>query len=138
LRREYGLDLDDLWAGDLRPTVLLELVDNLSPQASLWRALDPDVVWDLPGTLLALLVDEIRVLRWEFERVNFKGKNRPPDPLPRPGVKPPEDKATFGGGASALPIDEMAEWLGWTRTPEITPAGRALPHRDTRGRFTKN
>ena len=95
-------------------------------------------MWDLQATLTALLIDEIRVLRWEFERVNFKGKTRPPDPIPRPGVAPAEDKTTFGGGASVLPLDEMAEWLGWSDrmpVPEFDRAGRVLPKRDERGRF---
>lgn len=118
----------------MRPLVLLDYIESLSPQAALWRAIEPDVVWDLQAMLTALLIDEIRVLRWEFERVNFKGKTRPPEPLPRPGVAKPEDKTVFGGGASALPMDEMAAWLGWADRPEIT-SGRVLPRRDARGRF---
>ncbi len=96
------------------------------------------MAWGLSEHLMALLIDEIRALRWEFERVNFKGKTRPPNPLPRPGVSKPEEKTTYGGGASVLPIDEMAAWLGWAQTTEFTDTGRALPPRDPRGRFTKN
>lgn len=122
----------------MRPSVLLDLIDHLSPQAALWRAIDPEVIWGLSEMLTALLIDEIRALRWEFERVNFKGKTRPPDPLPRPGVRKPEEKTTYGGGSSVLPIDEMATWLGWAITPETDTPGRTLPRRDARGRFTTN
>lgn len=116
-RREYGLDIDQvIEERSMRPSVVLDLIDNLSPQAALWRAINPDSVWTLEAMLLAAVVDELRAYRWEFSRVNFKGRQRPPDPIPRPGVTPPVDKQTFGGRESALPLDEMAAWLGerWT------------------------
>lgn len=94
------------------------------------QAIDPDAAWGLPEMLLAQLIDELRALRWEFERVNFKSRARPPEPFPRPGVSPPQDTTTYGGGAAVLPIEEMTEWLGWT-APRPT-----LPPRDARGRFT--
>lgn len=118
----------------MRPLVLLDYIESLSPQAALWRAIEPDVVWDLQAMLTALLIDEIRVLRWEFEKVNFKGKHKPPEQIPRPGVAPKEDKKTFGGRESALPIDQMGEWLGWGVG---VPAGRKVQPRDARGRFVK-
>ena len=39
----------------LRPTVLLDLIDHLSPGASLWRALDPDAL--VPVAALGLLTE---------------------------------------------------------------------------------
>ena len=123
----------------MRPTVLLDLIDNLSPSAALWRAIDPDVVWDLQATLTALLIDEIRVLRWEFERVYFKGKTRPPDPIPRPGAAPPSERTVERVGASEG-FDTIAEFDAWyagvqaSRT-EVDTRGRAMPPRDEQGRF---
>lgn len=114
LRREYhGLDLDAVLAErSIRPTVLLDLIENLSPQASVWRAIDPDVVWGLDPMLLALLVDEVRVLRYEFEKVHFKGTPKLPEPLPRPGVTQHEDveKTVIGSGEG---FDTMAEFDAW-------------------------
>lgn len=112
LRREYhGLDLDAVLADrSIRPTVLLDLIDHLSPQASVWRAIDPDVAWTPDLMLLALLTDEIRVLRWEFERANFKGKPEKPEPIPRPGVKPKTEVETIGKGEGFDTIEEFDAW----------------------------
>lgn len=105
----------------VRPSVLLDLIDHLSPSASLWRAIDPDVAWGMEPMLLALIVDEIRVLRWEFERVNFKGRPPRPEQVPRPGVGPAVDRAVYGGATSAVALDEMAAWLGWAQGPGDEP-----------------
>lgn len=94
----------------VRPMALLDLIEWLPPEAAVWRSIEPDVVWGLPESLLALLVDEIRVLRWEFERVNFKGKTKPPEPLPRPGVKPQTEVDVIGKGDGFDTIEEFERW----------------------------
>jgi len=111
MRREYGVDIDAVLAErSIRPTVLLDLIDNLSPSASLWRAIDPDVAWTPDLMLTALLVDEIRVLRWEFEKVNFRGKAPRPEPIPRPGVTPSMERSVIGAGEG---FDTIAEFDAW-------------------------
>lgn len=62
--------------------------------------------WTLANLLLAEVADAVRVANWQ--RGSAK-KNEYPKPIPRPGVKPTTQ--TYGKGA--LPIDDMAEWLGW-------------------------
>lgn len=125
----------------MRPLALLDLIENLSPQAALWRAIDPEVLWDLQAMLTALLIDEMRVLRWEFERVNFKGKAKPPEPLPRPGVAPVVQRDTIGAGEGFDTIEEFDAWYASVKAerrmgvPEIDARNRALPQRDARGRF---
>lgn len=94
----------------VRPMALLDLIEWLPADAAVWRSIEPDTVWGLPESLLALLVDEIRVLRWEFERVNFKGKTKPPEPLPRPGVKPKAEVETIGKGDGFDTIEEFERW----------------------------
>lgn len=120
---------------------LLDLVDNLPVDAALWRAIEPDTVWGLSESLMALLVDEIRVLRWEFERVNFKGRStKPPEPLPRPGVKPQVEREVIGKGEGFDTIEEFEAWYASARrmpAPEVDSNGRVLPARDERGRFVK-
>lgn len=85
----------------------------------MWRAIDPDVVWGLDPMLLALLVDEIRVLRWQFERVHFKGKPERPKPIPRPGVAPePEvEKVAPDGG-----FDTIEEFQAWYAARQWQPS----------------
>ncbi len=108
----------------LQPTVLLDLIDHLSPGASLWRALDPDALWALEPMLLALLVDELRVLRWEFERAHFTGRRPPPEPLPRPGVAAragDRDRHTVGAGTGFDTLADFDRWYAARRTDHRAP-----------------
>ena len=116
----------------------MDLIDHLSPQASVWRVIDPDVVWTPDLMLLAALVDEIRVLRWEFEKVNFKGKSKRPEPIPRPGVQPSVERDVVGAGDGFETIADFDAWYAQVQAvqrPEITEAGQILPRRDASGRF---
>lgn len=88
----------------------------------MWRAIDPDVAWTPDLMLLALLTDEIRVLRWEFERVNFKGKATRPDPIPRPGVAAPVEKTVVGAGEGFETMAEFDAWYAAREWREL-PAG---------------
>lgn len=131
----------------MRPTVLLDLIDNLSPSAALWRAIDPNVLWGLPEMLSALLIDEVRALRWVFERANFKGHKPPPEPLPRPGVAGSEttDRDVIGAGEGFDTIAEFDAWYAEIRAEQRMPVpelasdpGQRLPQRDPRGRFVRS
>lgn len=64
-----------------------------------------DAPWGLKEMLLAQIADEIAVSNWIASRGK---KSDYPKPIPRPGVGP-----TKIGGKGALPMDEMAAWLGW-------------------------
>lgn len=48
--------------------------------------------WSQTEMLLALLVDSVRSLQYALIKVNG-GKGKPPDPIPRPGVKPKGKRA---------------------------------------------
>lgn len=69
--------------------------------------MNPDAAdWGLPESLLAEVADALRVANWQ----RGQGKRADyPKPIPRPGVK--AEAKTYG--RDALPIDQMAEWLGW-------------------------
>lgn len=80
-----------------------------SPRSSaLFRAMHPEEhEWNLPELLLAEIADAVRVANWqrgEGKRADY------PKPIPRPGVK----AASTTYGKDAIPISDMAEWLGWT------------------------
>lgn len=79
----------------------------------MWRAIrpaEPDDEWTLEAQLLALIADRLAVLVY-VEAKRAGGKPPKPKPIPRPGVKPDQDVTQMG--ADPLPLDEMAEWLGW-------------------------
>lgn len=99
--REVGTDR--LSWGDVYTVV------RQSPRSSaLFRAVNPDAhEWTLPNLLLAEVADAVRVANWQ--RGSGK-KAEYPKAIPRPGVAP--ESLTYGKGA--IPIDEMADWLGWT------------------------
>lgn len=85
----------------------LLVICKQAPQTSaLYRAVDPDWRWGLREQLLAAAVDALNGANWQ--RGQGREQDRP-KPIPRPGVEP--DAKQFGRGA--LPVDEMADWLGW-------------------------
>lgn len=80
-----------------------------SPRSSaLFRAMNPDEhEWSLSNLLLGEVADAVRVANWQ--RGSGK-KGDYPKPIPRPGVQKTDE--TYG--KTAIPMDEMAEFLGWT------------------------
>lgn len=67
-----------------------------------------EALWGMQEQLLAGAVDALRILIWQQTKDGEKGRNQP-DPIQRPGVEP-KSKVI---GKGAIPIDEMADWLGW-------------------------
>lgn len=71
-------------------------------------------MWGNLEMLTALGVDSIQHAEWSAARLNPHAKGvapKPPKQIPRPGVVDEEADKVHGAG-SALPSDEMAEWLG--------------------------
>lgn len=112
-RRFYGMGLDEA-PGVCTLREFCAMVAHLPEESATMRAVNPDWRWGLIEHLLAALLDETRAGWWLYERVTTKSKRRPPKPVERPGVEvaPDADTTTWGKG-SALPLDEMREWLGW-------------------------
>lgn len=71
---------------------------------------NPDThLWSLTEFLLAEVADAVRIANWQ----RGSGARRDyPKPIPRPGVEPDRDSKTYRG--DALPLEDMAAWLGWT------------------------
>lgn len=91
---------------------------HLPPESATARAIrppEPDDLWDLDAHLLAIIADRLGVLQ-AISTATYSGQRKVkfPKSIPRPGLVGDDDSKTFGGGDSALPIDEMAEWLGWS------------------------
>lgn len=103
-----GLRLRDVGTERLSWGDLYAVLRHSPRSSALFRALHPDDhEWTLPALLLAEVADAARVANWQ----RGSGKKADyPKPIPRPGVVP--ESLTYGKGA--IPIDEMADWLGWT------------------------
>lgn len=105
-----------------RGVPLLEVADCarwLPTESAVWRAVnppDPDDAWTLEAQLLAGIHDRLAELIYVQQR-KAGGKPPRPKPIPRPGVRPDRDITKFGG-EGALPLPEMAEWLGWPTDTE--------------------
>lgn len=107
----HGLRLDWLGTERLSWRDLLVIIRQAPPGSALDRAQRPDDAgWGLSEQLLAMVVDNTNWLVWAKTDDAAKNRNRP-KPIPRPGVKP--DGVTIGSGA--IPIDEMAAFLGWDK-----------------------
>ena len=105
----HGKSLDDLGTELLSWRDLLVIVNQQPPGSAIDRAMHPDNAgWGMSEMLLAAAVDALNVANWQ----RGGGHQRDyPKPIPRPGVKPNE--ARIGG--EAVPMDEMAKFLGWDR-----------------------
>lgn len=102
-----GLRLRDLGTDRLTWDDLLVIAQQGDRTSALFRAMHPDEhSWGLPELLLAEVTDALNVANWQ----RGGGKKADyPKPLPRPGVVESEKKY----GAKAIPIDDMADFLGW-------------------------
>lgn len=102
-----GLRLRDLGSERFSWGDLLVIVEQAPQDSAVFRSFYPDeAMWGLREQLLAAAVDALNVANWQ--RGSGKRKDYP-KPIPRPGVEP--TSKTYG--SKPVPIDEMAEWLGW-------------------------
>ena len=110
-----GLRLDDLGTRALSWRDLWVVVHQAPTSSALYRSVNPEAYgWGLAEQLQAAGVDALRWLVWAKTKDGAAGRNRP-QPIPRPGVTPPREVTRHGGNAG-LPIEQMADWLGWDRT----------------------
>lgn len=129
-----GLRLDWVGSEALSWRDLYVIVRQCPPQSATGRSVDPEASqWGLTEQLLALVADYQAWLMWAKTEDGAKNRNRP-KPIQRPGVEPDEDRQTFG--SDPVPLDELDEFLGWA-SRRVEQERRALPLRDSRGRFVK-
>lgn len=101
-----GLHLRHVGTDALAWHELYAVIRHLPRTSAFYRVTHPDDhEWTLDALLLAEVADALKVANWQ----RGEGKRHEfPKPIPRPGVEP--DTTTYGKGA--IPIDEMAAWLG--------------------------
>lgn len=102
-----GLRLRDLGTQDFTWGDLRAIVSQAPHFSALYRALYPEESqWGLQEQLMAAIVDYQAILAWQ----NGGGSKKDyPKPIPRPGIE--DDSEQYGN--DAIPMDEMAAWLGW-------------------------
>lgn len=83
------------------------IVGQAPPTSAIVAAQHPQAaIWGLQEHLLAAVLDAVRVANWQRGRAK---RSEYPQPIPRPGVEPDQQKI----GAEPIPMDEMTDWLGW-------------------------
>jgi hypothetical protein len=104
LQRYYNLDYLDLYRPgcSLGWRKLLVLIDQLPPEGALNTAIrnsvpedelasrrgDPAAApWSTVETLMAVLIDEVRMLAWTYASAHSKGTVPKPTPIARPGAR---------------------------------------------------
>lgn len=104
LQRFYGLDYLDMFrpGRSLGWRKLLVLIEKLPPEGALNTAIrnhmpedelagrrgDPArAPWSTVETLMAVLIDEVRMLAWSYASAHSKGTVPKPTPISRPGAR---------------------------------------------------
>lgn len=92
---------------------LAAIVRAAPPTSALYRAqYGEEAAWQLPEHLLAAMTDSLHWLVWAQSKDGQKNRNKP-RPVPRPGLEEETERTTYSGKESAVPLEEMADWLGW-------------------------
>lgn len=127
-----GIDLRDLWRGDLTWRRLAVLVAALPPESATKTAIrdsmTPEQLASLPTSsghgpwsnselLLAAVVDRLSLLLWQ----NSRSKSKQPPPIPRPGVE-----QTSGRRISDKGVTYLAERRA-RRAARLAERGEAWP-----------
>lgn len=99
-----GLRLRDCPSPEFNWRDLFVVCRYLGRDSALYAAMNPDddPSWSVTDYLLAMVVDHGAARLWQAAG----GKGRRPQPVPRPG-----DVKKYRG--DALPVEDMADWLGW-------------------------
>jgi len=90
------------------------------PESALYRlSAGEHAHWGIREQLLAAVFDQLRVLAWLQTEDGAKGRNRP-NPLPRPGITPPENERHI----EAVPqdLDDIKAWLAKRNPQQHTAA----------------
>jgi hypothetical protein len=117
-----GLRLRWLGTEQLTWRDLKVVVTHSDSRSAQFRAAYPDLeVWGVPEQLLARAVEALERLWWAKTKDAKHGRNKP-EPIYRPGVARAQEDSNIGSPETALTIEEMDAWLGWSPVPNGTPA----------------
>ncbi|MER7174196.1 hypothetical protein [Streptomyces mesophilus] len=89
LQHRYGLDLADVWRGQLAPRRVLDLAEHLPTGSALATSLTGDPAhrgWDLHAHLIAHVIDAAHHTAWTVAQAGSRKPVPRPKPLPRPGT----------------------------------------------------
>jgi hypothetical protein len=101
-----GLRLRNVGSEDFTWGDLLAIVRQSPRSSALYRSTNPEeAAWGLQEHLLATIADYTAIGIWQRGQGSKKDR---PKPIPRPGVETDQK-----WGKDAIPVDEMAAWLGW-------------------------
>lgn len=104
-----GLRLRHLGTKRLTWRDLKVIIQQQPASSALFRAMNPEEHhWTLGNQLIAAAIDALHTANWQ--RAGDPKAPRP-RPTPRPGVESPDTR--YGGKGDAVPLEQMAEWLGW-------------------------
>ena len=101
---KLGLRLRDAGSLEFNWRDLWVVCRRLGRDSELYKSMNPDddTSWSVTDYLLAMVADNTSFRLYQAAG----GKGKKPKPVPRPG-----DVKQYGG--DALPVDAMADWLGW-------------------------
>lgn len=109
MRRFYGCNLTDVLAGRVAPArEVADWVVNLPPESAVFRAEHPDGSWAHTNEL-----EMQRRALWALDRAAWylsKSRRDQPEIFRFPWEEEPDDAIK----GDPIPLDEAADWLGWT------------------------
>lgn len=117
LQRYYGLHVGDFpWP--LTARRLIVLLKHLPADSATQEALADDLTrgWTEERQLLATVVDELRLLQYQRALIAGAKNVRPPDPIPRPGVRV---KTTRAKARDRKAVDRVMARRGITIPDEL-------------------
>jgi hypothetical protein len=134
LLRYYGVNILDLFTGDLSPRRCLALVENLPIESNTYsnriaEGERAEMGWDRNTYVMADLIDAILVLHTTLARANVENpkKVKDPEPYERPGQKERTRKSnTSNPFASALSASENVEFSAGGETKSFSIASDIL------------
>ncbi|CQD07287.1 hypothetical protein BN970_01373 [Mycolicibacterium conceptionense] len=123
-----GLRLRHCPSDDFNWRDLMIFIRFLPVTSALFSEMFPDQAgWTREALLMADQVDALRILAWQKTKDGLKGRNAP-DPIPRPGVTPPQ---RAGSKTKAAPLSEVR--ARDARRHATTPAERKQELNDVFG-----
>lgn len=92
MQHHYGVDLSGLWRGELTLRRVAVLLAHLPPDCASARAVAGTTGqqltgWSFTNLLLGRLIDELAILRWQWESAHLDKRHRP---RPQPPTVLPE------------------------------------------------
>lgn len=106
--RYYGRSISAMTSWGIPLREVAAMASHLPPDSAIRRAMDEHWQRTPQIDLLREIEHDLRILAWQQTKDGSRGL-RYPEPVRLPWDPEPDESMK----GDALPIDEMAEWLGW-------------------------